>query len=73
MAVVDAVYSVRPCPGVNVPNVAGAPSVSESVAGTVPPTPPYSSRTLPNLMLFSRLNATLDEANGSGERSYSQW
>ena len=27
-------------PGVNAPNVAGAPSVSESVAGTVPPTSP---------------------------------
>ena len=27
-------------PGVNAPNVAGAPSVSASVAGTVPPTPP---------------------------------
>ena len=39
VAVVDAVYS-RATPGVNAPNVAGAPSVSASVAGTVPPTPP---------------------------------
>src|SRR5438309_463505 len=39
VAVVDASY-VRSTPGVNGPNAAGAPSVSESVAGTVPPTPP---------------------------------
>jgi hypothetical protein len=31
----------RATPGVNAPNDAGAPSVSESVAGTVPPTPPW--------------------------------
>src|SRR6201999_1780235 len=36
-AVVDAVYSFA-TPGVNAPNVAGAPSVSDSVAGTAPPT-----------------------------------
>ena len=35
--VVLAVYS-RDTPGVKAPNVAGAPSVSESVAATVPPT-----------------------------------
>ena len=34
-AVVEAVYS-RSTPAVNAPNVAGGPSVSESVAGTVP-------------------------------------
>ena len=37
-AVVVAVYSFA-TPGVNAPNVAGAPSVSASVAGTVPPAP----------------------------------
>src|SRR3954468_15926770 len=36
---VVAVYSFA-TPGVKAPNVAGAPSDSESVAGTVPPTPP---------------------------------
>src|SRR3954468_11673023 len=39
LAVVDAAYSLA-TPGVNAPNEAGAPSVSESVAGTVPPTSP---------------------------------
>ena len=39
VAVVAAVYS-RATPGVKAPKVAGAPSVSASVAGTVPPTPP---------------------------------
>ena len=39
VAVEAAVYS-RATPGVNAPKVAGAPSVSESVAGTVPPTSP---------------------------------
>src|SRR4051795_12072536 len=38
-AVVCAVY-VFSTPGVNGPNDAGLPSVSDSVAGTVPPTPP---------------------------------
>src|SRR5689334_18087346 len=38
-AAVVAVYS-RSAPGVNAPNYAGAPSVSESVAGTSPPTSP---------------------------------
>src|SRR5690349_10525032 len=38
VAVVVAVYS-RSTPGANVPNDAPAPSMSESVAGTVPPTP----------------------------------
>ena len=38
VAVVDAVYSFA-TPGVNGPNDAGPPSVSDSVAGTVPPTP----------------------------------
>src|SRR3954471_483866 len=38
-AVVVAAYSLA-APGVNAPNEAGAPSVSESVAGTVPPTSP---------------------------------
>ena len=37
VAVVDASY-VLATPGVNAPNVAGAPSVSDSVAGTVPVT-----------------------------------
>ena len=41
-AVDDAVYSFA-TPGVNAPNVAGAPSVSDSVAGTVPPTGASSS------------------------------
>ena len=40
---VEIVYS-RATPGVNVPNVAGAPRVSVSVAGTVPPTPPDAAR-----------------------------
>src|SRR4051812_35105292 len=39
VAVVLAVY-VRSAPGVNGPKAGGAPSVSESVAGTVPPTVP---------------------------------
>src|ERR1700761_5245737 len=38
-AVVEAVY-VLSIPGVNAPNDGAAPSVSESVAGTVPPTVP---------------------------------
>ena len=38
LAVVEAVYS-RATPGVNAPNVAGAPIVSDSVAGTVAPGP----------------------------------
>ena len=37
VAVMLASYS-RPMPGVNAPEVAGAPSVSASVLGTVPPT-----------------------------------
>ena len=41
VAVVDAVYSFA-TPGVNAPNAAGAPSVSASVAGTVPPAVPSS-------------------------------
>src|SRR3954466_10527341 len=40
LAVVLAVYSFA-TPGVNAPNEAGPPSVSESVAGTVPPTSPF--------------------------------
>ena len=36
VAVVCAVYVLARA-GVNAPNVAGTPSVSESVAGTVPP------------------------------------
>jgi len=39
LAVVDAVYSL-PRPGVKAPKLAAAPSVSESVAGTVPPAEP---------------------------------
>src|SRR5689334_14295480 len=39
VALVDAVYSFS-MPGVKAPNVAGAPSDSGSVAGTVPPTVP---------------------------------
>ena len=39
MAVVEAVY-VFARPGVNGPKLAGGPSVSDSVAGTLPPTPP---------------------------------
>src|SRR4051794_31593061 len=42
-AVVDAVYS-RVTPGVNAPNEAAGPSVSASVAGTVPATPPPAAR-----------------------------
>ena len=34
----------RATPGVNAPNVAGVPSVSDSVAGTVPPTVPSTGR-----------------------------
>ena len=41
-AVVDAVYS-RATPGVNAPKDAAGPSVSDSVGGTVPPTPPGAS------------------------------
>src|SRR3712207_1937085 len=37
LAVVLAVY-VRATPGTNAPKLAGVPSVSESVAGTLPPT-----------------------------------
>jgi hypothetical protein len=37
VAVVEAVYSLA-TPGVNAPKVAGAPSVSDNVAGTLPPT-----------------------------------
>src|SRR5262249_5170177 len=37
---VDAVY-VFATPGVNAPKLAGAPRVSESVAGVVPPTVPF--------------------------------
>src|SRR3954447_1673208 len=42
--VIDASYSFA-APGVNAPRDAGAPSVSDSVAGTVPPTPPGTSST----------------------------
>ena len=42
MALIDAVYS-RVTPGVNAPNDAGVPSVSDRVAGTVPATPPSTS------------------------------
>jgi hypothetical protein len=38
VAIVDAVYS-RATPGTKAPKLAGAPSVTDSVAGTVPPTP----------------------------------
>src|SRR5689334_15590160 len=41
LAVVDASY-VRATPGTNGANDAGAPSVSASVAGTVPPTSPWT-------------------------------
>src|SRR4051794_23693959 len=41
VALVEAVYSLS-APGVNGPKLAGAPSVSDSVAGTVPPTPPMA-------------------------------
>src|SRR4051812_46289866 len=41
VAVVEAVYSLS-APGVNGPKLAGEPYVSESVAGTVPPTPPMA-------------------------------
>ena len=40
-AVVDAVYSFA-TPGVNAPKLAGAPIVSASVAGTVPPASPMA-------------------------------
>jgi hypothetical protein len=39
VASVDAVYSFA-TPGANAPNEAGAPSASDSVAGTEPPTVP---------------------------------
>src|SRR3954452_23235315 len=42
VGVVDASW-VRSTPGANAPNAAGVPSVSESVAGTVPPTVPGAS------------------------------
>ena len=42
------------------PNVAGAPSVSESVAGTVPPTPPSTAVSLPTW------TAALAAASASG-------
>ena len=44
LAVVDALYS-RATPGVNAPKVAGAPSASDRVAGTEPPTPPSTDVT----------------------------
>ena len=44
-AVVLAVYSFA-TPGVNAPNEAGAPSVSDSVAGTEPPTVPSTGGAL---------------------------
>ena len=43
LAVVEASY-VFVMPGVNAPNEAGVPSVSDSVAGTVPPTAPDVAR-----------------------------
>ena len=46
---VCAVYSFA-TPGVNAPNVAGAPSVNDSVAGTVPPTVPGTSGKNPGSM-----------------------
>src|SRR4051794_25312028 len=42
VAVVLAVYS-RSTPGVKAPKDAGAPIVSDSVAGTLPPAPPPAS------------------------------
>src|ERR1700710_2524422 len=42
VALVVAVYSPG-TPGTNVPKLAGAPIVSESVAATVPPAPPVAS------------------------------
>ena len=53
LAVVDAEYS-RATPGVNAPNVAGAPSVSDSVAGTVPPTVPSAVAATISVTLLSR-------------------
>src|SRR4051794_5688212 len=41
VAVVEAVYSLS-APGLKAPKLACAPRVSESVAGTVPPTPPMA-------------------------------
>src|SRR5262245_26559342 len=41
LAVVDAVY-VLATPGVNAPNVAGAPSDSDSVGATVAPVSPFA-------------------------------
>jgi hypothetical protein len=35
-------------PGVNAPNAAAGPSVSDSVAGTVPPTSPVGARSTSN-------------------------
>ena len=46
LAVVPASYSFA-MPGVNGGNIAGAPRVSESVAGTVPPTVPVVSVNAP--------------------------
>ena len=49
VAVVLASYSFA-MPGVNAPKLAGVPSVSASVLGTVPPTPPcVQSETLADL------------------------
>src|SRR5215207_4946120 len=44
VAVLEAVYSCA-TPGVNEPNDAGAPSVSDNVAGTAPPAEPSDTRT----------------------------
>ena len=51
LAVVEAEYS-RATPGVNAPNDAGAPSVSASTGGTVPPT--VSSATSVSVTLLLR-------------------
>ena len=62
LAVVLASYSFA-MPGVNAPNVAGVPSVSASVAGTVPPTPPcvHSERlaTWPRAILTVVVSSTV--------------
>ena len=65
-AVVDAEYS-RATPGVNAPNCAGGPSVSESVAGTVPPTPPGTWVTEPVSKTCSSLTPT-PNVPGAGDQ-----
>ena len=62
VAVVLASY-VLSMPGVNAPNAAGAPSDSDSVAGTVPPTvPPRAGRAVDRRLAVRRQHDRPDEA-----------